>query len=509
MLDRFLRLGTLPEDFATFHISKAKEFVEEHCGKYPVIRLDFRGCRGSTWDQMFRQIWMAIRYMLYLNSEDLNKPRSDLFDHKLFIPTVPPDNVSVALAEGSLGGLVSALYEIHHQKPVIILIDEYDTPFNEAFNNGFFKEAAHFFNAFYTTGFKSEGYKIAKVCMMGILEINGLGIFSNLNNMKFCSMDKPYFWNSFGLLPDEIRIVARSSPNFNINRAIEWYNGYMCGGSKEFKIINTYSFMQYLTAPEPEAFWVETGNVRSIDLLINPKMKADLIVKVGLIMGQGRVEVSKIAKGVDYTEKSFSSDKVLHLLVHTGYLTYEADDGHYYVSIPNKELMTHWETHFHDLVMNFLDSSQNTSQIGIKFQSYLSEFDLDGITDIMSEVLVAASYHDLTCEKDYQNLFFAFFLGILHGSNFRVSSNKECGLGRYDIKIKNRFENLTIVFELKHAKSDKIDLEDLAEYGFQQIYKNQYITPQERLQKYLLIGEAFYHKTMSALHCKFNKRNEN
>jgi len=167
--------------------------------------------------------------------------------------------------------LTTSLYE-KYQKEVIVLIDEYDTPLNHAFREGFYKEASEFFGTFYSNGLKGNS-ALYKACLMGIVEVRGSGILSGLNNLVTCACDKQRFSQYFGFTLDEVTAFLDNNEK-QVQEVKEWYNGYYIGS---FQVINPWSFMNYVDSNELTSYWVQTASIDSIRTILTPVLSVELI----------------------------------------------------------------------------------------------------------------------------------------------------------------------------------------------------------------------------------------
>ena len=204
MLKSFLSFGALPESFKDFAISKDVKFVETHCGKYPVVLLDLKDCKGKNWKDTLELIWQAIRKMVNRHSEEL---KTELLEVKRDVDygtsALPSAKSDVIL---SLDWLINALYKKYKQE-VIVLIDEYDAAINHAFRKGFYSEASSFFANFYSSALKGNN-SLKKACLVGIVEFRAGGVLSGWNDYSVYSVASQKFSKFFGFTEDEIKKYA-------------------------------------------------------------------------------------------------------------------------------------------------------------------------------------------------------------------------------------------------------------------------------------------------------------
>ena len=487
MLKSFLSLGSQPESYSRYLIGKETDFVAEHCGQYPVINLNLKDCKGATWDEMYRDIWLCIRMMVGEHQDDL--AHIDLSSFQLGLPS---NEVITPLGIfDTLQWLIKSLYK-KHKKEVIVLIDEYDAPLNHAVIKGYYEEASAFFGKFYSSALKQDGNAyLEKACLMGIVEVKGAGILSGLNNIDvYCTSDE-YYSSSFGFLLPEITKFVSADLREGV---IDWYNGYTFGSET---VINPWSFMNYLKRRKLSSYWVDTSYTETLSVFLSPHAKATITSVLDLICC-GAIDVTPLKPQVNYTAQIWDINSILHFLVHTGYLTYKLNPvtQRYQVSIPNKELEEHWKTEFIPLAKYFM--TELNPQFPENIKNCLTEFNYADLEKIMKEMVNYCSSFDLTSENSYHMFFYGCFFAVLNGNNnIIVSSNKEAGLGRYDIRIEFRDIKKAVVFEFKKSRT-KEQLEKDAKEGLNQCQRNDY-GADLRDYKCLLIGVSFFKKEMSKL----------
>ena len=275
MLKTFLSLGANPSDFARFQIGQPEHqsFVEEHCGKYPIVYLNFNFCKGDTWADLLRRCREKMKYSIYDH-------RRNLGEHNIY--DLKSRDLSVFTARFLLD-FTQMLHNLYQTK-VIVLIDDYDAPLNEAYKKGYYEEAAEFFESLYSQGLKDNEH-VEKACLMGRVEISGKGIFTGFNNAALYSVMEEELASSFGFTEDEILkflIKANAITNVSISDAeckrnvenlLEWYNGCTIGNIAS--VINPWSFMCWYGEKKFRNYWIDTSFPNTIRKLF------DLCVSTG------------------------------------------------------------------------------------------------------------------------------------------------------------------------------------------------------------------------------------
>jgi Predicted AAA-ATPase len=211
-------------DFSGLKIGEYVAFVNKHRGTYPVIRLDLKECQGKTWNKMLKSIWKSLKLML----RDHKDLKETIINTESFSVE---DDVDYQFA---LKFLSAALYD-KHGKEVIILIDEFDTPLNEAYRHGYYEEASKFFSTFYSAGLKGNKF-LAKACLVRICQPDVLP-----NNVKVFNSADDEFSEHFGFSLEEISHLIPVGAS--ADEIKEWYNGYFFGKNRQ--ILNPFSFMSY------------------------------------------------------------------------------------------------------------------------------------------------------------------------------------------------------------------------------------------------------------------------
>jgi len=321
---------------------------------------------------------------------------------------------------------------------------------------------------------------------MGIVEVRGAGILSGLNNISLYSVAKKKFSSRFGFSRQEIHGLVKSPSE--LQNVYEWYNGYNIGGDM---MINPWSFMKWIIDKEFDSYWVQTSYLEAISSIISPHVDKMMgpIFEI-LFDKKQRFEISPLDTKVNYSVTVWDSMSILHFLVHTGYLTYTVENGKPFVSIPNKELRLCWEKDVIPLLKNKLQLTFSS-----ELKESLGNFDTENIVNLMNDVLLRASYLDFSnsYENSYHMLYLGYFSALFYGeSNVIISSNREAGLGRYDIRIEFRNLKKVIVFELKKSSSEK-NLDSDVDNALDQILRQKYTSDLSGYQC-LLVGAAFYKK---------------
>ena len=459
--------------FKNLYIEKSEYFKEQ--GQYPVIFISLKGLKEKTWENCFNEI-KALISKLYNEFEFikkvLNESELNIFD-KIWLKKDDGEYTN------ALKNLTSFLYK-YYKKEVILLIDEYDAPLINAYEYGYYDEAILFFKVFYGEALKTNLYLRTGI-MTGIIRVIKAGIFSDLNNLKVYSiLDKEYS-DFFGFTQEEVK---KALEDFNIEYELpevkSWYDGYKFGNSE---VYNPWSILNFLQHKELEAYWVKTSS----NFLIKEALKnTNLDVKESLENLFNGENVEEVITGNSDLSSLLSYHDIWELLLFSGYLTIDKkiDKKLYSLRLPNREI----KELFKD---EFIDISFGESQF-IKTMESLKRNKLEDFEKNLQKILLnSTSYQDTKNEDFYHGLILGMTLYL--DSQYYVTSNKESGLGRYDVTIepKNK-NNKGYILEFKVTKNEE-DLEKEAKQAIEQIISKKYdVSLKERgIKDIIILGVAF------------------
>ena len=459
--------------FKNLYIEKSEYFKEQ--GQYPIIFISLKGLKEKTWKNCFNEI-KALISKLYNEFEFikkvLNESELNIFD-KIWLKKDDGEYTN------ALKNLTSFLYK-YYKKEVILLIDEYDAPLINAYEYGYYDEAILFFKVFYGEALKTNLYLKTGI-MTGIIRVIKAGIFSDLNNLKIYSiLDKEYS-DFFGFTQEEVK---KALEDFNIEYELpdvkSWYDGYKFGNSE---VYNPWSILNFLQHKELEAYWVKTSS----NFLIKEALKnVNLDVKESLENLFNGENVEEVITGNSDLSSLLSYHDIWELLLFSGYLTInkKIDKKLYSLRLPNREI----KELFKD---EFIDISFGESQF-IKTMESLKRNKLEDFEKNLQKILLnSTSYQDTKNEDFYHGLILGMTLYL--DSQYYVTSNKESGLGRYDVTIepKNK-NNKGYILEFKVTKNEE-DLEKEAKQAIEQIISKKYdISLKERgIKDIIILGVAF------------------
>ena len=455
------------------------EYMQEQ-GQYPVIYISFRNMEEVSWENSH----IAIRQLISNMYDEFKFIREDMDERELFYFDNVWFNKDIADWKGSLKALTKYLYE-YYGKKAVVLIDEYDTPIIQAYQEGYYKQAISFFKKFYGDAMKDNEYLQFGI-MTGILRIAKEGIFSGLNNLKVNNIFSEKYSEYYGLTENEVvEAVKYYGLEYEMEDVREWYDGYQFG---ETEIYNPWSIINFLDEKKLRPYWIGvSGNKTIYDLL----GKADKKV----IEDLEKLFVGKtVYKAInEYMEYVFNASDIWELFLYSGYLTTDGEKkGELYpLRLPNKEIQTFFRKIFID---RFVGNYTQFSNIVENLKNGKIEEFAKGLQD---EILSSLSYFDTEKDEKYYKIFLIGIFIILANDYIRLSE-RESGYGRADLVLepKNKI-NPAYIFEFK-VVNNKDELENYAKTGFEQIKEKEYdVELRNRgIDKIVCVGLAFYRKKL-------------
>ena len=481
MIKYFFDIENREENLKLFdglNISESEHMHEQ--GQYPVIYISFRNMEEVSWENSH----IAIRQLISNMYDEFKFIREEMDERELFYFDNVWFNKDIVDWKGSLKALTKYLYE-YYGKKAVVLIDEYDTPIIQAYQEGYYKQAISFFKKFYGDAMKDNEYLQFGI-MTGILRIAKEGIFSGLNNLKVNNIFSEKYSEYYGLTENEVvEAVKYYGLEYEMEDVREWYDGYQFG---ETEIYNPWSIINFLDEKKLRPYWIGvSGNKTIYDLL----GKADKKV----IEDLEKLFVGKtVYKAInEYMEYVFNASDIWELFLYSGYLTTDGEKkGELYpLRLPNKEIQTFFRKIFID---RFVGNYTQFSNIVENLKNGKIEEFAKGLQD---EILSSLSYFDTEKDEKYYKIFLIGIFIILANDYIRLSE-RESGYGRADLVLepKNKI-NPAYIFEFKVVNNED-ELENYAKTGFEQIKEKEYdVELRNRgIDKIVCVGLAFYRKKL-------------
>ncbi len=440
-------------------------------GQYPVIWLTFKDVKNIKWDGCLHKIKRLIareyeRHKYLLTGSELTENQKKIFRGIVSLEAVTEDY------EDALKNLSHYLDNYHGRKP-FILIDEYDSPIHAGFNHGYYDEIITFMKSFLCGGLKGNVH-LAHGIMTGILRVSKESVFSGLNNLEICSLASNRYADKFGLTEQEVeRTLEVYGVKHKIDDVKSWYNGYTSGSHT---IYNPWSIMSFVKNDgDLKSYWVNmSDNVIIQDLVTHAdeSFKTDI---EDLITGKALCK--ELNENIIFADVFKQGTKTTwNFLLFCGYLTFRNKrliEERIYAdfSIPNKEVLRF----FKDVIQKWFEDSLGVQNYNRMLRSLVSG-DIDSFEEFFEKtVMQTLSMFDVG-KNEPERFYHAFVLGMLVSLNstHEIKSNRESGLGRYDVMVIPRDTGkLGVIIEFKTAK-EKETLEIAMTVALQQIEDKQY-----------------------------------
>ncbi len=490
--------------FTDFKIAQEKEFCEKHQNKYPVINISLKDVKEANWEDCLESFKTLIS-RLYKTHDYLLASEKLSDDDKRLINDIILEKAKNKFFKFGLEFLSEYLYK-HNEKEVIILVDEYDAPIINAFNNTnspikspdkehktYYEKVISFMQTFLGKAYKGNPY-LKKGLLTGVMRVGKESIFSEWNNFAVFGVTMPYFSDSFGFTKEETEKILY---DFDLTEKIEeikkWYDGYQFG--KTDNIYNPWSIVNYVAKYEADfrAYWINSGDYSLIKSRITEISVSDNVHEL--------IEGNSIEKELheDFVFQDFEtgSDLFWTLLTDNGYLTQagKGEFGRYKLKIPNNEV----KLVFTNIIKTWIDTEiKLSSDLLVQTAKDLITGNKIGFEQNFRKVIGdTLSYYD-TAEKidkrtkekliTNEQIYHVYTLGLLTilRDDYIIKSNRESGNGRYDIMLIPYGKNKNgVVIEIKSIeKRGNSETEDNfikrvnneIEMALNQIDKNKYYT---------------------------------
>ena len=457
------------ELFESLKIMKQDKEYTSKLGYYPVIYLTLKDAGLMSYDLMIMQLKTIMMELYYEHKYLLDGEMSE-GERTIFNKILAANANDVELINSVK--MLSKLLNQYFDKPVILLIDEYDVPLQSAYVEGYYDEAVKFFKTFYGITFKDNSY-LEKTVLTGVSRVAKESIFSGANNFKVYTVLDDEFSEDFGITEDEMDKIIK---DFNIEDEKEeirrWYDGYRIGNTEG--IYNPWSILNYLTDRKLVPYWVNTSSNDLIKLIL--KNSITVKERIERLLNDEEIEVTinleTVIVGIENNE-----DNIWGLLLGTGYLkvtgVVDLAMHIYKVKIPNYEIKF--------LFQQIIDEWFRNKVIGNDLRSILKDLVTLNLKEFQKKfnILVKEmfSYMDVG-ENTAENFYHAFVLGMLVGlkDTYYVNSNRESGVGRYDIMLEPKDKNgNSFIMEFKVLDDmEEKTIEDTIENAKKQIEEKGY-----------------------------------
>ena len=458
-----LNMSTVECFFSSHHRNRADLFeglevwsdpaMRAEQGAWPVVALSFAGVKGDTFvgvaSLICNRIAQADRdHAADVDLDDVSEREALLFSGRP--PTIDPKEAPDALLR-----LCELLYRAS-DKRVIVLLDEYDTPMQEAWLNGFWDETASLVRSLFNNTFKTNRY-LERALLTGVTRVSRESIFSDLNNLEVVTTTSKKYATSFGFTENEVFTAMRAAQLDDFAGVKAWYDGFTFGDTTD--IYNPWSIIKYLSERELGPYWANTSSNSLVAELLrtgDKGIKADFETLL-----QGGTVRKQLDEQVVFGELGRKPGAVWSLLLANGYLKVAARDpaspGFYDLALTNREV----GVAFDDMVRGWFDAAgENYGD----FVRALLAGDVDGMNHYMNDVaLETFSSFDTGArpsQSEPERFYHGFVLGLLVElrGRYRVLSNRESGYGRYDVLLEPcdpaRDDGIVIEFKVRDQKTE-------------------------------------------------------
>ncbi len=446
-------------------------------GTYPVIFLSFASVKADNLMEAKIQIKQEIAVLYEENRYLLKKDILSDNERKLYNRTT--EQMDDTTAQKAIRNMAAWMHR-YYGKNVIILLDEYDTPMQEAYLQGYWDEFTSFIRSLFNATFKTNSY-LERAIMTGITRVSKESIFSDLNNLEVVTTTSGAYEDSFGFTePEVFAALDEFGMSDKKDEVKQWYDGFTFGNHRD--IYNPWSITNYLRKGKLNSYWAATSSNGLVSRLIQTA-SVDVKEKMEDLL-KGQEIVVNFDEQIVYDQLDQDEDAIWSLLLASGYLKVKKIDYRgitldpwYTLNITNTETRSMFRAMFRGWFKN------QRANYG-DFMKALIEGDLEAMNYYMNKVaLTTFSYFDVGSgngqDSEPERFYHGFVLGLIaeRAGTYKIRSNRESGFGRYDIMMipMNPMEYPAIIIEFKVCSRMKTEsLEEAVQSALKQIQEKNY-----------------------------------
>ena len=475
--NKYADRGELFEGLEIWEDEKYREIQ----GTYPVIFFSFAKIKQTTYKETIEKIKKII-FDLYQEYAFIGKWNGLTDKEKENFNNISYD-MSDVIAQEAIVDLSNYLSR-YYGKKVIILLDEYDTPMQEAYVNGYWEELVAFTRSMFNAVFKSNPY-LERAIMTGITRVSKESIFSDLNNLVVVTTTSNQYETAFGFTEEEVFNALDEHGILDKKGEVKkWYDGFTFGDKKD--IYNPWSIINLLKFKTFKTYWADSSSNGLINSLV--KTGSSYIKTMMEMLLKGETINVPIDEQIVFSELDYSEDAVWSLMLASGYLKVVSAEPlvgnrrkarRYTLALTNLEI----QVMFEDMILRWFSPAKSETN---EFIKALITGDIESMNEYMNDVALRTfssfdSGKHTSEKKAPENFFHGFVLGLMvdQSENYIITSNRESGFGRYDIMLEpkdkqsKKYPGIVIEFKVINPRKEN-SLEETVEAALKQIEEKNY-----------------------------------
>ena len=475
--NKYADRGELFEGLEIWEDEKYREIQ----GTYPVIFFSFAKIKQTTYKETIEKIKKII-FDLYQEYAFIGKWDGLTDKEKENFNNISYD-MSDVIAQEAIVDLSNYLSR-YYGKKVIILLDEYDTPMQEAYVNGYWEELVAFTRSMFNAVFKSNPY-LERAIMTGITRVSKESIFSDLNNLVVVTTTSNQYETVFGFTEEEVfNALDEQGLSDKKGEVKKWYDGFRFGSKND--IYNPWSIINLLKFKTFKTYWADSSSNGLINSLV--KTGSSYIKTMMEMLLKGETINVPIDEQIVFSELDYSEDAIWSLMLASGYLKVisseelnliRESDNEYELALTNREILFM----FKKMILRWFSPAKSETN---EFIKALITGDIESMNEYMNDVALRTfssfdSGKHTSEKKAPENFYHGFVLGLMvdQSENYIITSNRESGFGRYDIMLEpkdkqsKKYPGIVIEFKVINPRREN-SLEETVEAALKQIQDKNY-----------------------------------